>query len=1277
MYIKLIACVAILCGLIQESVQDGNCPDCPVCRAPTAEASITSTFAGSFSKARQKRQATRSINLESDSNAPTTRGSTFALAFMRNLFSPAPEITLYITTEQNVSYFTIKTRYSGLTGFNEASLDSGLYSRTGTAQKGEFTVIQLQAGADFNEPPGPPDFTGPPDLSVGSDLMNDDEVDRPKGLILTADNQNDELTVYALNSNIDNTAGAFMAINCVGFPTARDYQYFVLSSEYFGSQFLMTPCQDNTTIRVRPSQPYTHPSWVNPSVQRTTPGTLSEEEAIYGRRFNRFDTLLLSSDDDLTGTIITSNKPLSVFSGFMYINNFVEQIPPHPTYGDVFFLAPFELFTSNHFRIGSVSDEVSIQVNCPCERGSVSNNRVPLSGSGVFFTAVINRGQYVECRTPYNSHAFCSVQSTRPVTVMSYSMVYIPPVDSYLTQYSFISLLGDSLSYTLQELNIDQELLVNGDVLTPSDGFTTINCRFDCFESMVCGQGATGFFGQGTFDIQFSDDVSFWGYVHGNIGSFAHPLPFKMIPIGLAWIQAQDLVVMETMGLVVMEFMITKGDRSVITRAFAVTRNFSATAGKDFNSTGLFRGTGNSNLEWRIGNSAPNVQFIVPIIDDDIPEPVEVLEIVVECEDYGNCYLPRRSYTITIIDDQAVCFDLPQIEMEIGTLEYNMEEDMISGTRPNGTVATYTCINGFKLDGDADRICDTGNWTGTVPVCIEIFCSDLLQIDYGTLSFIGFPLNATKPNGTVATYICDDGFNLNGDATRICFDGYWTGTEPVCTTNPTMSTIQPTNQGGGVSDPVIISIVVVVVVAAHAILAIICCLCFLRLRQNKQERLRIMSTIRMRRLSDRSSTLKDYQMREIIKYVPESMRIPSSNLKLQDAVGQGAFGIVYKGLLMDWNNVAIRGVALKTLKGLFTQSDVQSMVSEITKMQEFHHPHVMPLIGVCLDAGPGVSMVMPYMTNGSLLDYLKKERSALELAEGEDSEKVLAVRKLLLKMCHQIALGMAYLARHKFVHRDLAARNCMLDSNGDVKVGDFGLAEDTYAQGYFRQGEAEGVKLPYKWLAMESLNDAIFNEKTDVWSYGVTVWEVFSSGRTPYPGVDPMSLVALLREGKRLEPPQNIACSTDMISLMTTCWYEDSDERPSFDELAAELEKVLSTMVGYVELNMELVPITEDEHSHAASEEVAIETNAAYGLRNEDRLQAEQVTTETNLAYGIGRKQELQENPAEQVTDSAHHFDSDPQQSPLPEHDHEGYSDYRDTTGYAKVLHRRSSHETS
>ncbi len=538
---------------------------------------------------------------------------------MRNAVERA-EITLYITTEQNVSNFTIETKFSGLTGFNETSPDSGLYSRTGTARRGEFTVIQLQAGGVSN---------GRQDLSVQSDGDNDGSTsDRQKGLILTADNPNDELTVYALSSNNDmaSSADAFMAINCVEFPTAKDYQYFIFSSDAMDeSQFLITPCQDNTTIRVRPSQPYTHPSWVNPSVQRTTPGTLSEEEAIYGRRFNRFDTLLLSNDGDLTGTIITSDKPLSVFSGHQCgtptndgtCDFLVEQIPPHPTYGDVFFLAPFELFGSNYFRIGSVSDEASIQVNCPCERGSVSNNRVPLSGSGVFFTAVINRGQYVECRTPYNSRAFCSVQSTRPVTVMSYnvgslvnnldliispSMVYIPPVDSYLTRYSLTSLSDPSsvsLSYTLRESDYEpntQGLLVNGDAYTPTDGFTTIDCSVDCIASMVCGRGATGVLGQGTFDIQFSGDVPFWGFAYGFAKeiSFAYPLPFEMRPIGckfytinvycnllhffppVAWIEAQDIVVMETVGLVDMEFMITRGDRSIITRAFVVTRSLSA-----------------------------------------------------------------------------------------------------------------------------------------------------------------------------------------------------------------------------------------------------------------------------------------------------------------------------------------------------------------------------------------------------------------------------------------------------------------------------------------------------------------------------------------------------------------------------------------------------------------------------------------------------------------------------------------------------------------------------
>ena len=447
------------------------------------------------------------------------------------------EITLYITTEQNVSNFTIETKFSGLIGFNETSSDSGLYSHTGTAQRGEFTFIQLQA------------IDGLPGLSVQSD-GNNTASDRQKGLILTADNPKHELTVYALyssdgiSSDFGSSTDTFMAINCVNFPTARNYQYFIFTVYINGgggsSQFLMTPCQDNTTIRVRPSQPYTHPSWVNSSVQRTTPGTLSEEEAIYGRRFNRFDTLLFSNDGDLTGTIITSDKPLSVFSGYSDFSFFlVEQIPPHPTYGNLFFLS--SIFNRVIFQIGSVSDEASIQVNCPCRPNSVSNSRlrISLTGSGRFFTAVMNQGQYVECSLFSNPTTACSIQSIRPVTVMSYqlinsfSMVYIPPVDSYLTQYSLTS-LGDSsvsLSYSLQDLNFPG-LLVNGSIFPPSDGFTTIDCRSDCSKSIVCGRGATGRLGrQGTFDIQFSGDVPFWGFA-GSAGEFTYSLPFEMRPIG-------------------------------------------------------------------------------------------------------------------------------------------------------------------------------------------------------------------------------------------------------------------------------------------------------------------------------------------------------------------------------------------------------------------------------------------------------------------------------------------------------------------------------------------------------------------------------------------------------------------------------------------------------------------------------------------------------------------------------------------------------------------------
>eukprot|EP00731_Ephydatia_muelleri_P021568 Em0014g159a len=298
--------------------------------------------------------------------------------------------------------------------------------------------------------------------------------------------------------------------------------------------------------------------------------------------------------------------------------------------------------------------------------------------------------------------------------------------------------------------------------------------------------------------------------------------------------------------------------------------------------------------------------------------------------------------------------------------------------------------------------------------------------------------------------------------------------------------------------------------------------------------------------------------------------ISSDQIRVLNTIGEGEFGVVYKAHLLQLNTRAEpQLVAVKTLKGLFTMNDLCSMMREILKMQDFHHPHVMTLIGVSFDANHTPSMVMPFMANGSLLSYLKNNRSSLLLAQVADEEKMHTAQKLLMKMCYQIAQGMAYLAENKFVHRDLAARNCMIDGDGVIKVGDFGLSEDVYRTGYFRLDKgASGVRLPFKWLAPESIRDGVFNEKTDAWSYGVTCWEIFTCGRLPYAGVDPCDLPKLLERGRRLERPENAACPETMYSLMLECWDSNPEDRPSFIKIGSSLSKALMTMSGYLDVSL-------------------------------------------------------------------------------------------------------------
>ena len=515
-----------------------------------------------------------------DPRAPKTRGNKFALAFMGNQNQQGAaimhQLTLFITTEQESTTFTIQTRFAAVDGlgFTETSPGSGIYSRTEIARKGDFTFINL---------PSARGGVGP-DFSVRTDGQ-DETVDRTKGLIIETENATHELTVYVLSDEQVST-DAYMAINCVEFPTVRNgYQYYVFSTDNninpsFQSRFIVTPCEDNTEIMVAPSVAYTHPAWVMPSFPNTNPNVANERQTTLGQLFSRFDTVMYNALDDFTGTIITSDKPLSVIVGHQCgtpaevgtCDFLVEQVPPHPTFGYLFFMAPFAVRQSGEiYRIGSVTDGARVTINCECIDETVSGNRVALQGSGGVYTATVNRGQYVQCRTPENAQTYCCVQSdpAHPVTMMSYTpghsiddlsnlpnlpynpiadpaMVYIPPVSSYLNSYSLTTaknlttVFEGFLSYILPTQIFDNSaedgnrFTVNGIVSIPKV-YTAISCNVDD-AAEVCAFGANRFMGRGNFEIEYENigDGAFWGYAYGfaREASFAYPLAFEMEPVG-------------------------------------------------------------------------------------------------------------------------------------------------------------------------------------------------------------------------------------------------------------------------------------------------------------------------------------------------------------------------------------------------------------------------------------------------------------------------------------------------------------------------------------------------------------------------------------------------------------------------------------------------------------------------------------------------------------------------------------------------------------------------
>uniref|UniRef100_A0A3Q1GMV3 Tyrosine-protein kinase receptor TYRO3 n=1 Tax=Acanthochromis polyacanthus TaxID=80966 RepID=A0A3Q1GMV3_9TELE len=187
-------------------------------------------------------------------------------------------------------------------------------------------------------------------------------------------------------------------------------------------------------------------------------------------------------------------------------------------------------------------------------------------------------------------------------------------------------------------------------------------------------------------------------------------------------------------------------------------------------------------------------------------------------------------------------------------------------------------------------------------------------------------------------------------------------------------------------------------------------------------------------------------------------------------------------------------------------------------------------------------VVLPFMKHGDLHTFLLLSRLG-------DQPFDLSLQTLVQFML-DISRGMEYLSSRNIIHRDLAARNCMLNENMTVCVADFGLSKKIYSGDYYRQGSVS--KLPVKWIALESLADNVYTTQSDVWAFGVTMWEIMTRGQTPYPGVENSEIYEFLIKGERLKKPAD--CRDDIYEIMHSCWSPVPKCRPSFQHLVDQLE---------------------------------------------------------------------------------------------------------------------------
>ncbi|KAL4635445.1 vascular endothelial growth factor receptor 2 isoform X2 [Arapaima gigas] len=365
---------------------------------------------------------------------------------------------------------------------------------------------------------------------------------------------------------------------------------------------------------------------------------------------------------------------------------------------------------------------------------------------------------------------------------------------------------------------------------------------------------------------------------------------------------------------------------------------------------------------------------------------------------------------------------------------------------------------------------------------------------------------------------------------------------------------------------------------------------------------------------------------ERLTYDPNKWEFPRDRLKLGEPLGRGAFGQVVEAAAFGIEKATTcTTVAVKMLKEGATSSEYRALMSELKILIHIgHHLNVVNLLGACTKPGGPLMVIVEYCKYGNLSTFLKTKRAEyrpfktgqkqpcspveedlskgdlglgssvqhcppkgrdaccvytkegsfchLEEAVGNKNlQKACLTMEDLISYSFQVAKGMEFLSSRKCIHRDLAARNILLSENNVVKICDFGLARDVYKDpDYVRKGDA---RLPLKWMAPETIFDRVYTTQSDVWSFGVLLWEIFSLGASPYPGVViDETFCRRLKEGTRMRAPDY--ASPEIYHIMLECWLDRPKDRPTFSELVQHLGDLLQASAK--QDGKDYIPLTVD-----------------------------------------------------------------------------------------------------